>query len=1331
MLRPVRKEGDVIGGRFRLLGQRPIIGGMGVVWRALDEPKGTDVAIKFVSSTEPNTLERFEREIHILQTLDHPHIVRYVDHGITNDAEPWLAMEWLDGRGLDVALRTNGALRVDEAVRLGQRVAQALGAAHAERIVHRDVKPTNIYLVGEDCDRVKVLDFGIALLADRRMTSHGIIVGTVGYMAPEQIEDDGRDVDARADVFCLGIVLFECLTGRKPFEGGPQQAIFAKTLIAEVPRVVDLRADVPAALSDLVARMLAKGRDQRPPNGAAVAAALEAITKPVTTLPPSSAQPKRAAPRITSFPPPSPLDARAVRIPQLPPPPSERLSPQEKQLLFLVAAKPESEARRQEREGAPPTLARGMRLEIKTALRAGLDPKNERLHELPGGALLITVQGRGNPTEIAGRAARLALLVGKLSPSARVAVVAARAEANDKMPVGTMLDGVFRLVDLPADVETTDGQRPARIDDVTRALLDARFDIASKLGEYWLRGEREVTRAVRTLLGKPSPFIGRDKPLASALMYVEEAFGRRHPAAVLVLGDAGAGKSRLRFELVERLSNERPEVKVVLGRGDPLRAESAFSIVGSALRSAAGISSGEPLDVSQDRLRTLVGTYLAGEDKRRVSEFLGEVVGTHFPDAGRTLLRAARKDATLMADRIQEAFFEFVAAFTERSPLLLVLEELEWGDAASLKLVDEALDALSGHRFAVLALAQSDIGKRRPGLWEGRNVQFVRLNPLHPDDAARLVLHALGPQVAPSVVRRIVDLGAGNVFYLEELIRAVNEGRGDALPETVLGMVDARIASKSLDEGTRKILRAASIFGEAAWEGGLRALIDGPIKVEESLALLCKGELLVRRSQSRFAGETEYTFRHPLLREAAYARLTDDDRRLGHKLAAEWLCAAREQDPSVLAQHFERGGEPARAVEYYVQAAEQALSGGALEAAIRLAERGLGLGASGEAAAELWAIATDAESWRSNHARAYEAARHAFEVATPGSRHHARALGSAIRSAQNLDDPRAVSSLGERLLREDPTPDAVLALSWAFHAAITWQIDHDPAAAMPYLGRMERVTAAAAERDPAVAAWTLHTRAHWARAIEQDPWTALVLDRESVQRFGTIGDRRYLPYAQVHVGLDYILLGAHDTALAALGEGLREQPEGSLPSIVGNTFRALLLLERGALAPARDEAREVAVIAEERGERLAARSARLVEARASVALSDLDAAEETLDAIERTGSPSTALLGTRAALRLAQGKADEALDLAVCALARRPSRDARVASASPELALVHAEALFSARKPAEGRAALEAARSELSVIAEGIRDPSLRQTFLERRPACARILALCAERLAG
>ena len=271
------RVGHVVADRFQLE-ELAGAGGMGSVYRAREIHSGKQVALKLLHGAGPvSDAERFAREARVLADLHHPGIVRYVAHGFTREGEPYLAMEWLEGETLSHRL-SHGRLALDESVALARRVAEALGAIHAHGIVHRDIKPQNLVLPGGEVDRVKLVDFGIARrkIETRPVTRTNAFVGTPAYTAPEQARGSS-EVSARADVFSLGCVLFECLTGQPPFVGGDLMAVLVKILFDEAPHVSELCADVSPALGDLVARMLDKDPSGRPADGAALAAELTAL----------------------------------------------------------------------------------------------------------------------------------------------------------------------------------------------------------------------------------------------------------------------------------------------------------------------------------------------------------------------------------------------------------------------------------------------------------------------------------------------------------------------------------------------------------------------------------------------------------------------------------------------------------------------------------------------------------------------------------------------------------------------------------------------------------------------------------------------------------------------------------------------------------------------------------------------------------------------------------------------------------------------------------------------------------------------------------------------
>jgi eukaryotic-like serine/threonine-protein kinase len=258
-------------------------GGAAIVWRAFDENLSRPVAIKLLHphhATDPTVVERFERESRSAAQLNHPNAVRIYDTG-RDDELVYLVMEHVDGPSLREVLKANGPLDTHVVAALGEQVASALGEAHAHGLVHRDIKPANILIASDGT--VKVTDFGIAKAlsgTDATLTSPGTVVGTAAYVAPEQLED--ASVDARADIYALGVLLYECLTGRPAFSGDTPTATAAMRLTHELLPPRQVRADVPRGLDEVVVRATRRDRDERYGDGMGMAAALSGL---VTTKP--------------------------------------------------------------------------------------------------------------------------------------------------------------------------------------------------------------------------------------------------------------------------------------------------------------------------------------------------------------------------------------------------------------------------------------------------------------------------------------------------------------------------------------------------------------------------------------------------------------------------------------------------------------------------------------------------------------------------------------------------------------------------------------------------------------------------------------------------------------------------------------------------------------------------------------------------------------------------------------------------------------------------------------------------------------------------------------
>lgn len=282
---------------LRLLGT----GAMGAVFLAEDLALRRAVALKVMKpalAERDTERQRFLREARAAAALDHDHIVHVYQVGQERDV-PFLAMQLLRGETLDARLRRQGRLPVAEVLRIGREAAEGLAAAHHQGLIHRDIKPANLWLEGER-GRVKLLDFGLARPVgdDDRLTQRGAIVGTPAYMAPEQARNSA--VDPRSDLFSLGAVLYEMATGRRPFRGPDVLSVLYHLAVTAPRPLRQLNPGVPETLNNLVAALLSKEPDGRPPSARAVADALAAIEAGKSPDTPTKLHPSRRRRRLLS-----------------------------------------------------------------------------------------------------------------------------------------------------------------------------------------------------------------------------------------------------------------------------------------------------------------------------------------------------------------------------------------------------------------------------------------------------------------------------------------------------------------------------------------------------------------------------------------------------------------------------------------------------------------------------------------------------------------------------------------------------------------------------------------------------------------------------------------------------------------------------------------------------------------------------------------------------------------------------------------------------------------------------------------------------------------------
>lgn len=535
-------------------------GGMGTVYRAVDEASGQLVALKVLhqQAAESSSPERFTREAELLAQLAHPNIVSYVAHGETAAGLRYLAMEWLTGESLAQRLAA-GRLTVRESVACVAAIAASLAAIHSLGIVHHDIKPSNLFLRKGQPARAALLDFGIAQrgVPAQPPKSGAAAVGTPLYMAPEQARGE-PEIGPSADIFSLGCVLYECLTGRPPFQAAHPVAVLARILFEEALPARTLRPELPAALDALLTRMLAKVPGQRPRDGGALLTELAALGELADDP---------ASPASYSL---------AGRWP----------SGTEQQLVCVMVA-----------TASPGQTTAGP--EQQRALAALVQTFAGQAEWLLDGTLVITMAGLQlhSAIDLAYRAAQCALAVTRAGGVGQLTLATCRAVGGRHVPLGGVIDqAVALLAQQPASRGATG---TVLLDRLSAVLLARHFVVNSVHGLATLGPE--LKEDAGGAAGGRGPLLGRESELGALESFWNSAIEEAEPALVVLTGPAGAGKTRLWQELVARLQARGEELTVLVGRGEPNLASTPYGLIEQALRGLLAEQVGVGLSLQQTR----------------------------------------------------------------------------------------------------------------------------------------------------------------------------------------------------------------------------------------------------------------------------------------------------------------------------------------------------------------------------------------------------------------------------------------------------------------------------------------------------------------------------------------------------------------------------------------------------------------------------------------------------------------------------------------------------------------------------------------------------------
>jgi class 3 adenylate cyclase/tetratricopeptide (TPR) repeat protein len=870
-------------------------GGMGIVYRAEDARLGRRVALKVLSpefAADRRFRERFLRESRLAASLDHPNVVPVFEAGEAGGAL-YIAMRYVEGSDLGTLIERQGVLPPEVALAVVEQVAQALDAAHARGLVHRDVKPGNILVT--ESRHVYLTDFGLSrLVGAPSLTGSGQFLGTVAYVAPEQIE--GEEVGGAADVYALGAVLVECLTGTTPYPRDSDLAVLWAHIHDDPPSVSGRRAGLPPALDGVVARALAKDPGARFATcEELVAAAREAFARGGPSGPsPSRGGPVRKTVTVVF------ADLEAA---------SATAEPLDPELLSR-------------------TKTRGLAELAETLRRHGA-----LVERLPGHGL-IGVFGlpavREDDALRAVRATwelreRVASLVEEHAPAAAVRLATRVGVDTGEVVVPRSDSGVGDLggetVDIAARLQELAAPNDVMLGEQTRTLLADQV-VAER---HAPPGGQPAWRLVTLLPGRAplsrrfaSPMIDRERELEELLRCFAEAVETRSSRLVLVLGPAGIGKSRLAGALAASLEGQ---ATLLAGRCLSYGEGITYWPIGEIVRQ---LSAGtDPVAA----LRQLLGDGEEGV----AADLVAAAVGlSGAPGTGEETFWAVRR------------LFETLA---RGRPVVLVLEDVHWAEPTLLDLLEHVVSRTRDAPLLVACLARPELLDARPGLRELAGPGLLELEPLTRTEAMLLLRQLrVGEEPPGRLAARIAEVAEGNPLFLEQLLAMATESAGASvltLPPAIQAVLAARLDRLPADE--RQVLECASVEGLVFHVGPLARLCEGvgDGALWRHLLSLTRKEL-VQPDRSDVPGDEALRFQHALIREAVYHGIAKERRAELHEQFAAFLERTRAHAATALEADEIVGYHLEQAVRYRreVGAARDSDRALAAQASARLAAAG-------------------------------------------------------------------------------------------------------------------------------------------------------------------------------------------------------------------------------------------------------------------------------------------------------------------------------------------------------------------------------------------------------
>jgi serine/threonine protein kinase/tetratricopeptide (TPR) repeat protein len=919
-------------------------GGMGEVYLAQDTRLGRKVAIKLLPkdfTKDQERVRRFEREARAISALNHPNIITIHEIGWAEDRH-FIVTEYIEGETLRWRM-TNGPLHLETAVEIAIQIASALVAAHELGIVHRDIKPENI-MVRRD-ELVKVLDFGLAKLVECKSAATdpdtltiiggqssvaagidsvpGLIMGTPQYMSPEQVRGD--KAEAPSDIFSMGVVLFEMITGNRPFTGNTQVEVMAAILEKELVPLAQCDIEVPQELEKIISKALAKNREERYHAANEFRLELKDFLRELNTEthrhPQVSPQPiptpegeRRQAAVICSS-----LTGYSALVEQLAPEEAEQTITRIKTSTAEIVRKHRGTMIRH--TGESMTALFGLPAihedDFVRAVRAGLE-FHARVREITGelelrlsqpirsctginnGSILTHPQctdwKREEKYEITGEALQIATLL------------AAQAEPDEIL----IAQETRRLV---APYFKTEAGQPLPLKSRSAPAITYRV-----LGESGVQTRLEAAQ----VLGL-TRYTGREKELITLQTVYDKAL-KREGQFVTIVGEAGVGKSRLLLEFRRRLG-ENPAI-ILEGRCQPYGGNIPYQPFIDILRDVLDLQ-GSDTDLVTDAVSGI----------RAIDPNLEVYIPLYFH------LLSLPSDqyslpAHLQGEELRLAILEALSAIftlrTQSGPVVLFLEDWHWADEGSEEALKKLIRMAADYPLIIIATCRPD----RPFNWAYLNHHTqLYLGPLATSPSIRIMKSIFEADHLPQGLGDLLyRRSGGNPFFIEEVcLTLIENGKiqvadrsvilNDSLeefdlPDTVQAVIRARL--DRLDRETQKVLLHSSVIGQEFSRSILERTFESGYPLSRCLEKL---QTLGLVHQLRVLPEAVYQFNHLLTQEVAYESMLLHQRRSLHETVGRAIEDSShdrvEGRMDILAYHFSCAENWTKAVRYGHEAAER------------------------------------------------------------------------------------------------------------------------------------------------------------------------------------------------------------------------------------------------------------------------------------------------------------------------------------------------------------------------------------------------------------------------